>query len=217
MMGNYHVRFLGDKGGVIRLRYPTNQTAETYLQTTNIKNMNNKSFFMTSAILVIAMSSLAQVTGTFTDSRDGKIYKTIKIGTQTWMAENLAFKSDSGCWAYNDDTNKVKIYGYLYDWESAKSICPAGWHLPNSGEWEVLSDYWKKTNSLTNSGFNVLLSGSRDQNGIYSSIGLSDVWWTSGGNTAIYGLNNKLSFYYFNILYNYYSKNCGFRVRCLKD
>ncbi len=81
------------------------------------------------------------VSGTFTDSRDGKTYKTVKIGTQTWMAENLAYKASSGCSAYNNDQNNVATYGYLYTWEAAKTVCPAGWHLPTDAEWTTLTDY----------------------------------------------------------------------------
>jgi len=57
--------------------------------------MKNPFLLLTIAFFIIAMSTVAQVSGTFTDSRDGKIYKTVKIGTQTWMTENLAFHSSS--------------------------------------------------------------------------------------------------------------------------
>ena len=77
--------------------------------------------------------------GEYFDKRDGKTYKTIKIGTQVWMAENLAFKTDSGCWSYDNHISNIKKYGYLYSLETAKTICPDGFHLPSDNEWEQLA------------------------------------------------------------------------------
>jgi uncharacterized protein (TIGR02145 family) len=100
---------------------------------------------------------------------DGNIYKTVKIGTQFWMAENLKttkyndgtlvinvttdntqwVNNTTGAWSYynNDVVNNAK-YGKLYNWYSVssttngnKNVCPTGWHVPTDAEWTVLADY----------------------------------------------------------------------------
>jgi uncharacterized protein (TIGR02145 family) len=101
--------------------------------------------------------------GTVTDI-DGNVYKTITIGTQTWMAENLKVTRyqngdsisrvnedvpwsnlDAGAYCiYLNNSDKGAIYGKLYNWYSLKdtrNICPSGWHVPTDAEWEVLYSY----------------------------------------------------------------------------
>ncbi|MFC2097890.1 FISUMP domain-containing protein [Bacteroidota bacterium] len=88
------------------------------------------------------------ITGTFIDTRDNKEYNWVKIGSQTWMAENLNFETRSGSWCYNNNANNCIIYGLLYKGETALAdnngngidICPIGWHLPTDEEWKTLEE-----------------------------------------------------------------------------
>lgn len=106
-------------------------------------------------LLSVMLSTVAmtQSTGTFIDKRDGQTYKTIKIGDQVWMAENLRFKIAEGQdteaavfeevgWdasqGYPESDRHKKIYGLYYTWEEANKVCPEGWRLPSAKDWEKL-------------------------------------------------------------------------------
>jgi uncharacterized protein (TIGR02145 family) len=126
--------------------------------------------------------------GTFTDIRDGRTYKAIKIGNQIIMEENLAFKPEKGnFWAYDDNVANISQYGYLYDWETAKTLAPKGWHLPARAEWESLFNALGGNANLAyehakvggNSGFNGLLGGLRFLHGEFNSLGASGCFWSS--------------------------------------
>ncbi len=113
------------------------------------------------------------------DPRDNNEYSIVKIGSQIVMAENLAYKPNSGnFWVFGDNQNNVKKYGYLYDWLTAKTIAPVGWHLPSKFEWETMFKFLGgqatavydaiKVGGI--SGFNAVLGGYRYSAGTFNEI-----------------------------------------------
>ncbi len=137
----------------------------------------------------------SQTSNTLTDNRDGNRYKTVRIGNQIWMAENLKYKSDFGkCYVYDNDISLANTYGYLYDWSTACKVCPSGWRLPSNEEWLTLSNYlgsnfkekmikesgWIADEIATNeSGFSGIPAGMRDHNGNFIKRGVGAYFWTS--------------------------------------
>ncbi len=141
--------------------------------------------------------------GEMVDGRDGQTYKTVKIGDQVWMAENLNYKVDSSwCGGGKDSTEgDCSKYGRLYLWltaiDSAKlykdesidcgygktcslpdtvyGICPSGWHLPDTTDWKTLFD----------------AVGGKDIAGkmLKSQSGWNDYNGTSGNGTDAYGFS----------------------------
>ena len=179
------------------------------------------------------------------DSRDGRTYKIVKIGNQIWMAENLAYKANSGCWAYDNDQSNVRQYGYLYDWETAKNVCPDGWHLPADYEWKQLemhlgmsnkkankegwrgnegkqlkSTYgWKKNKKANNkSGFSALPGGYRhNNNGSFGNVGLAGYWWSATPNGSSTDWSRDLRSSNAEVSRYAVGNSHGFSVRCIKN
>jgi uncharacterized protein (TIGR02145 family) len=131
------------------------------------------------------------------DTRDGKEYNTVRIGGSVWLGRNLDFQTGNS-WCYKDaDSNCVK-YGRLYDWNTAKKVCPSGWHLPTGRELNYLvtiaggdepgkdnkagkalksTQGWKeRANGTDEFGFSALPGGHRSSGGGFYDAGGPRLW-----------------------------------------
>lgn len=121
----------------------------------------------------------------FTDTRDGNIYKTIKVAGVTWMAENLKYISvGSGAYYFDNDPNNLASYGVLYEWKTAVKACPVGWHIPSGGEFHQLMDNCElgESHGKIKSGpssFGFQLAGMQNYEGIFTEMDESGYYWTS--------------------------------------
>jgi len=164
----------------------------------------------------------------------GKIYNTVKIGTQCWLKENLVVgtwinsdqdASDNGTiekYCYNNDTLNCQIYGGLYQWNEAmqyttipgaRGICPSGWHIPTFAEFEDLST------TVAGDGNALKAIGQGTGNGAGTNVSgfsgmLAGYWWDYGGifgdlsNLGRYWSSTEFSgtnSYYMYLIYNYWT------------
>ena len=218
--------------------------------------------------------------GTMTDERDYKVYRTVKIGNQVWMAENLNYSDSSTTpslkgksWCYNREPKNCDVTGRLYTWAAAidsvelannadnpldcgsdkicglsdtvQGICPPGWHLPSSAEWDTLvlalggrfnvavgtllksQSGWDKGsgNGTDAFGFCALPAGVSYINTVFAPSGEFDY----GGNETKFWSSTELvddEESYSAVCMNLYTsdggpfrdhKNAGISVRCLKN
>jgi len=188
-------------------------------------------------------------------------YRTKKIGDQVWMAENLNCDvgvsrcygeggivldiSSGGIIRITLSNSEIKAncvkYGRLYDYETAKTACPSGWHLPSYDEWTTLLDFvggediagaklkatsgWsfnvngktKYRNGTDNYGFSALPGGIGDSGGAFSVAGASGNWWSStiNGSDICYLLIDDSAKMLCNTSLN--SNDVFFSVRCVQN
>ncbi len=199
---------------------------------------------------------------------DGNVYQTIFLNGQCWFVQNLRAShyangdpiehlqtnsewsnSHSGqtggwCWYNNDSTNE-HAFGKLYNWYAVndeRNICPPGWHVPSSDEWEGLISYlggssvaggklkstgtiesqdgfwhYPNTGASNVAGFFGHPGGHRLFSGTFQSIGYSGDWWTSTQSTTNYSTIRFLLYDNSSVgIYNLASWREGFSVRCIK-
>lgn len=162
------------------------------------------------------------VDGSFTDSRDGQSYKVTKVGLQTWMAENLNYKTDSSFCYNNLDSNCTK-FGRLYQWADAQKACPSGWHLPSKPELEKMiksaggtesagqslkssSGWTDEGNGTEDNAFSAYPAGLRNYDGTFGEEGTYAYFWSSTEHDSVIA-------YYIILYYNNDAVRFGNRVK----
>jgi uncharacterized protein (TIGR02145 family) len=184
--------------------------------------------------------------GTFTDTRDGQTYKTVKIGKQTWMAQNLNYQTQSGSWCYNDSASYCKQYGRLYDWKTATTVCHKGWKLPSREDWDSLgqavggkketyhknsminwygagkklkskSGWDENRNGTYDYGFSALPGGIRYSDDDFHVAGINGYWWTVTEGNSDNAYNRSMNYGLDYVIEYYDNKSYGLSVRCVAD
>ena len=234
-------------------------------------------FFVGTVVLFISCgvfktnASLTKTDASLTDVRDGKTYKTVKIGSQVWMAENLNYEYNEGTarsYCYDDDPAMCEKYGRLYTWAAAmdsaavfsgngkgcgygktcsatkpvRGVCPAGWHLPSTYEWNILGNFIAKslfggnadsvdyalkatsdwtefigeTSGSDAFGFGALPAGGRNYNGAFNDNLIGAYFWSSTEKSTDIAYFRDLASEGPDRFTDYY-KNDARSVRCAKD
>lgn len=180
------------------------------------------------------------------DPRDNQSYPIITIGDTYWMAGNLNFHTPDGSWYYENDSIQNSVYGRLYTWNLATSVCPEGWRLPLKDDWtlllqsinttvnfvtvcEALSSnklkmpglkFWQyESDSVTNgTGFSALAAGIYDNvSGKFHNIKIHSVFWCQDTFDDDAAWFYRLEAWNNDVCQNYANKESGFSVRCIKD
>lgn len=165
-----------------------------------------------------------------TDTRDGQVYKIVKINPFVVMAENLNYPMpDSYC--YDNLPTNCDMYGRLYTWEAAMQACPFGWHLPSADEWSALYtvmgdapgamqakgfDEW--TRATDSYGFSALPAAGDFNCGLFGGSGVCTLFWSATEYDSNYGV---LAHFWLlsagDARLNGYRKNLELSVRCFQD
>jgi len=182
-------------------------------------------------------TNLAVEKGTFKDSRDDQTYNWVKIGTQTWMAQNLNYFEPwvgptRGNKCYDSKDANCEKYGRLYEWDDAIRVCPDGWHLPTKAEWETLISFaggkdagkklkarsdWREGAGTDDYGFKALPGGFLDDE--FQKLNTEGNWWTSTENV---GHNWQSAYSKYMTATNevqeggWYGKKKQYSVRCIE-
>ena len=175
---------------------------------------------------------------------DGNRYRTIQIGSQLWMAENLKVTRDKDgnlldSYCYDNRADLCEEFGMLYTWEAAGNASPEGWRLPDAEDWKILevelgmnpeeaeSPGWRGTDQGTKlkeggtSGFDALLAGYKDGtvhwDGVFLDMGYYASFWSGTESDSESATGYWMYVTSEQVLKHHYDKTSALSVRCIKD
>jgi len=228
---------------------PSDATAtgnlQLYISRTDFQIFKTQAMEYQNKTLDIYLQTGETVSGILADI-DGNVYKTIKIGQQWWMAENLkvtryrngnAISKDRVCSFRNDETN-VHAYGRLYNWfavNDSRGFPPVGWHVPSETEWQILVDFlggnsmaggkmkeggvlhWSSPNlGASNESGFSALPGGYRWGSQYMDLLYNATFWSSTENSYM-ARTLRLDFVSTMVNYDDNTKSNCYSVRCVKD
>ena len=139
--------------------------------------------FHTSLVIASLAFLLSACSESFTDPRDGRSYDVVKIGSLTWMAENLNYETETSACPDGDSRN-CKRLGQLYTWAEAKTVCPEGWRLPTSADFaQILAQ------SQTQSAQSLDGNPGAVSNEAGAKLKSRDGWFKKGNGSDEFGFN----------------------------
>jgi uncharacterized protein (TIGR02145 family) len=198
-----------------------------------------------SVTIVTLVTSVTPCGNNLTDPRDNRVYPTVQIGAQCWLATNLNFGNilassqdqRDNCvaekYCYNDSPINCTNHGGLYQWDelmlfdatpASQGFCPPGWHIPSENDWNILFSTYINSGFAGSplkysgfSGFNALLSGARHMNKGWDLFGFATFFWSSTSRSDSKAWAHGMNEVDPSVsLYPALRAN-AFSVRCLKD
>lgn len=190
------------------------------------------------SLILFCLAASAQEYDVYLDGRDGKAYKTVQIGSQVWMAENLNYSFEGSEAIFQDAALMSDVFGRLYCWEVANEVCPDGWHLPTDEEWLILADhlggekvaggsmkdlsqYWISLHeeASNESGFSALPGGYLEdpRDGSFPFMGEMAFFWTTKEKSSSIAWFRYVKYDNTLLKAGNGDKEFGLSVRCLKD
>ncbi|MGA2824467.1 MAG: FISUMP domain-containing protein, partial [Bacteroidales bacterium] len=208
---------------------------------TNVNSCVNSA----SHIITVINPDLFICGGNLKDVRDNKLYNTVLIGTQCWMAESFNYGTAivstqdqfDNCtpekYCYGDNPANCSNYGGFYQWDElmaysvvsgSQGICPPGWHVPTEAEWTLLfSNYINNgfagsaLKATGYSGFDALIDGVNFFNRGYSFNNFAGFYWSSDSQGAYKAWAHAMNSFNSSVSFYPSSRSNAFSVRCIKD